>query len=127
MDKQLQRALAAEVRSELARRDVTAKAAAEAIGISETAWQTYFRKMNRDIPMRVLVDLAAYLRMPLWVLLRAAEEEQAHWDPSRAAAERALSQMSPEAAEAVRRVDEQARRALGGESGGGASERSTPA
>lgn len=103
MDRALQRALASEVRGELARRDppVTAKAAAEAIGISETAWQTYFKKMNRDVPMRVLVDLADFLGVPLWRMIQSAEERAASsWED---VADQALADLPPAARAEVER------------------------
>jgi hypothetical protein len=65
MDDLWQQALADVVRARLALNDRTAKDAYTALGISSTAWQTYFKRRTRDIPSRVLLDLAAYLKMPL--------------------------------------------------------------
>lgn len=76
MDNQWQRALADVVRAELALRGKSAKDAYTALGISSTAWQTYFKSQSRDIPSRVLIDIAAYLRMPLSALIAKAEARE---------------------------------------------------
>lgn len=72
-----QQALADVVRAELALQGRSAKDAYTALGISSTAWQTYFKRQSRDIPSRVLLDLAAYLGMPLSELSARAEARQA--------------------------------------------------
>lgn len=71
-----QQALADEVRAELGRQDRTAKDAYTALGISSTAWQTYFVQQNREVKSRVLLNLAGFLEMPLSVLLARTEERE---------------------------------------------------
>lgn len=76
MDDLWQQALADVVRAELALTGRTAKDAYTALGISSTAWQTYFKRQTRDIPSRVLLDVAAYLGMPLSELSARAEARE---------------------------------------------------
>lgn len=47
----VQRALAAEIRAEMARQNLTHKALREAAGISASAYRTHFRVFARDLPM----------------------------------------------------------------------------
>lgn len=68
-----QQALSDVVRAELALSGRTAKDAYTDLGISSTAWQTYFKRRTRDIPSRVLLDVADYLGMPLSELSARAE------------------------------------------------------
>lgn len=124
MDDLLHQALADQVRAELALRDTTAKAATEAIGISSTAWQTYFKRRSRDIPMSVLVNLADFLDMPLWRLIEKAEMRAADLNEHDLAAERALGRMSPEARARARRI---AREIRDDPEEPAVAERSTPA
>src|SRR5690242_10384349 len=95
MDDLWQQALADVVRAELAMSGRTAKDAYTSLGISSTAWQTYFKRQTRDIPSRVLIEVAAYLDMPLSELMARTEARQAHLeettDPTTAELEAGLS------------------------------------
>jgi transcriptional regulator with XRE-family HTH domain len=104
MDDLLHQALAAEIRAELARRNLTAKAAQQAIGLSSTAWQGYFKTLRRDPPTSVLAKIADFVDMPLWQLIRNAEERAAQMGPHDIEAERALRSLSPETEERARRI-----------------------
>lgn len=77
MTNAITRAFADEVRAELARQDVSQKAAAAAVGISSTAWQNYFKSRTRDIPMAVVQGLADFLGLPASELMRRAEHRMA--------------------------------------------------
>jgi transcriptional regulator with XRE-family HTH domain len=77
MSNAITRAFADEVRAELARQDLSQKAAAAAVGISTTAWQNYFKSRTRDIPMAVVQALADFLGVPASELLRRAEQRMA--------------------------------------------------
>ncbi|MFQ6170921.1 helix-turn-helix domain-containing protein [Oryzobacter sp. R7] len=77
MTNAITRAFADEVRAELARQDISQKAAAAAVGVSTTAWQNYFKSRTRDIPMAVVQALADFLGVPASELLRRAEHRMA--------------------------------------------------
>jgi len=68
-----QRALAAEVRAEMGRQNLKAAPIQRSLGISSTAWGTYFVQCSRDVPMSVVVGVAEYLGLPVSELLRRAE------------------------------------------------------
>jgi hypothetical protein len=107
MDDLWQQALADVVRAELALTGRTAKDAYTALGISSTAWQTYFKRQTRDIPSRVLLDLAAYLGMPLSELSARAEARAVSLDsPS---VSRATAELEAGLSRSGRRALEQAR------------------
>jgi hypothetical protein len=106
MDDLWQQALADVVRARLALNDRTAKDAYTALGISSTAWQTYFKRRTRDIPSRVLLDLAAYLKMPLSELVALTEEREAQLRPTNPA----TSELEAGLTRSGRRALEQARR-----------------
>jgi hypothetical protein len=68
-----QRALAAEVRAEMGKQQVKASALQKALGISSTAWGTYFVQCTRDVPVSVIFGVAEHLGMTGSELLRRAE------------------------------------------------------
>ena len=111
MDDLWQQALADVVRAELALSDRTAKDAYTALGISSTAWQTYFKRQTRDIPSRVLLDLAAYLGMPLSELSARAEARAAVLGPP--SVDPVTRELEDGLSDSGRRALEQARRELG--------------
>lgn len=100
MNDQWQQALADVVRSELGLRGKTAKEAYTTLGISSTAWQSYFKTRNRDIPSRVLLAVADYLDMTLSHLSVKTEARQAQL--IRAELEGGLSSSNRRALEDIR-------------------------
>lgn len=68
-----QRALAAEVRAEMGRQNIKAAPIQRALGISSTAWGTYFVQCTRDVPISVVQAVAEYLGLTGSELLRRAE------------------------------------------------------
>ena len=81
-----QEGLAAEVRAEMARRRLTATAIQRDIGVSSTAWSTYFVQCTRDVPLSVVVGVAEHLGLSASELLRRAEvaaTQGGDWVPTR--------------------------------------------
>jgi len=93
-----QQALAAEVRAEMGRQNIKAAPIQRALGISSTAWGTWFVQCTRDVPMSVVVRVAEYLGLTTSELLRRAEAASAGTDPITAALE---GMLSPEGRAAV--------------------------
>jgi hypothetical protein len=89
-----QRALAAEVRAEMGRQQIAASTIQKALGVSSTAWHTYFVKCTRDVPMHVVFGVATYLGVPASELMRRAEASLT--GPSPALDPRLAGMMSPE-------------------------------
>lgn len=73
-----QEGLTAEVRAEMAGRQVKAAVIQRAIGVSSTAWNTYFVRCSRDVPLSVVVGVAEYVSLSASELLRRAEVAAAH-------------------------------------------------
>ena len=92
-----QQALAAEVRAEMGRQNIKAAPIQRALGISSTAWGTWFVQCTRDVPISQVMAVAEYLGLTTSELLRRAEETAATTD-STAALE---SMLSPKARAAV--------------------------
>lgn len=76
MDNVWQQALADEIRAELARQNRSARSAYMELGISSTAWQGYFKRLDRDVPSRVLIAVAGLLGMRLSRLLERVEARE---------------------------------------------------
>ena len=74
---QHQRALAAEIRAEMGAQNVKAAPIQRALGISSTAWGTYFVQCTRDVPISVIAGVAEYLGLKTSELLRRAEARAA--------------------------------------------------
>jgi len=69
-----QQALAAEVRAEMGRQNIKAAPIQRALGISSTAWGTWFVQCTRDVPISVVIAVAEFLGLTTSELLRRAEE-----------------------------------------------------
>lgn len=117
MDDLWQQALADVVRAELALADRTAKDAYTSLGLSSTAWQTYFKKQNRDIPSRVLLALADYLGMSLSELMRKTEAREADLMRARPASS-TRAELEAGLSKRGRRAVEEGRRTAAVEEGG---------
>jgi len=76
-----QHALAAEIRAEVAAQRITAKDMQRAVGVSSSAWSNWFITCTRDVPMGVVVDVAATLGMTGSELLRRAESRAETMEP----------------------------------------------
>lgn len=98
-----QQALAAEVRAEMGRQNIKAAPIQRALGISSTAWGTYFVQCTRDVPMSVVVSVAEFLGLAPSELLRRAELAQ----PAATLEQHITRQLSPEAQEQVRKAKAQ--------------------
>ena len=103
-----QQALAAEIRAEMGAQNVKAAPIQRALGISSTAWGTYFVQCTRDVPMSVVAGVAEYLGLKTSELLRRAEVRAGQVDPARDDLESGLSENG-------RRALEEGRRAVAGE------------
>jgi hypothetical protein len=103
-----QAALAAEVRAEMARQNVKAAAIQRALGVSSTAWGTYFVQCTRDIPLSVIYGVAEHLGLTGAELLRRTDEALARKDPATAQLE---AMLSPAALQAVEQARADIRRA----------------
>ena len=68
-----QQALAAEVRAEMGRQNIKAAPIQRALGISSTAWGTWFVQCTRDVPISQVMAVAEYLGLTTSELLRRAE------------------------------------------------------
>lgn len=55
---------------------MTADAAQKVIGVSPAAWRNYFTNHTRDVPSKVLIDLANLFEMPLSRFIALAEAEE---------------------------------------------------
>jgi len=75
-----QQALAAEVRAEMGRQNLKAAPIQRALGISSTAWGTWFVQCTRDVPISQVMAVAEYLGLTTSELLRRAEETAATQD-----------------------------------------------
>jgi len=75
-----QQALAAEVRAEMGRQNLKAAPIQRALGISSTAWGTWFVQCTRDVPISQVMAVAEYLGLTTSELLRRAEETAATTD-----------------------------------------------
>ena len=73
-----QHALAAEIRAEMAAQRISTKVMYQAVGVSSSAWNNYFVKCTRDVPIAVVIAVAGRLGMPASELLRRAEDRAAH-------------------------------------------------
>jgi hypothetical protein len=67
-----QRALAAEVRAEMGAQNAKASHIQEALGVSSTAWGTWFVQCTRDVPMSAVYGVANYLGLTPDELMRRA-------------------------------------------------------
>jgi hypothetical protein len=99
-------ALAAEVRAEMGRQNVKAAHIQRALGISSTAWGTYFVQCTRDVPITVVMAVADYLGVKTSELVLRAEQAYAHrpTDPITAELEAGLSKAGRRALEEGRRL-----------------------
>jgi transcriptional regulator with XRE-family HTH domain len=79
-DAAVQRALAAEIRALMSRRDMTHSELAYAAGVSPSAYRTYFRTYTRDVPMKVLIAIADVLDVRASMLLAAAEASASEYE-----------------------------------------------
>jgi len=93
-----QEALAAEIRAEMGRQNIKAAPIQRALGISSTAWGTWFVQCTRDVPISVVMSVAEYLGVTTSELLRRAEVAAGAKDPITAALE---GMLSPEGRAAV--------------------------
>lgn len=73
-------------------------------GIKSRSWQNYFRQRARPIPIKAVYAIADVLGMPGSELMRRAEERAALPESAADLTERAISQTSPEAQEALRKI-----------------------
>lgn len=96
-----QEALAAEVRAEMGAQNVKAAHIQRALGISSTAWGTWFVQCTRDVPISAVVGVAEYLGMTGSELLRRAEVRASSQSAS-TLSEHITRQLGPDAQEAVR-------------------------
>lgn len=110
MDDLWQRALSDEVRAQLGRIGRTQKDAYGFLGISSTAWQTYFKSRTRDIPSSVLLSLAQFLGIPLSELLARTEAREAEL-----VAGREPDELEDDIGREARRAVSEGRAAFGGD------------
>ena len=68
-----QQALAAEVRAEMGRQNLKAAPIQRALGISSTAWGSYFVQCTSDVKLSTISAVAEYLGLTTSELLRRAE------------------------------------------------------
>lgn len=73
----LEQGLAAEVRAEMGRQKIAARAMQRAIGISASAWGYYFVRCTRHIPAGVIFQVADVLGVPASTLIARAERNLA--------------------------------------------------
>lgn len=103
MSRELEQALADEIVAEVARQRYTATEMQRRTGIKSRTWQNYMVQRTRPIPLTVVYDVAAVLGLTGSELMARAEARVAGGDVHARRAEQLLSQMSPEAAESLRR------------------------
>lgn len=96
-----QRALAAEIRAEMGAQNLKAAPIQRALGISSTAWGTYFVQCNRDVPMSVIVGVSEHMGLSASELLRRAERRAQREQPARTLSEHITRQTSPDAQAAI--------------------------
>lgn len=73
MSREFQRAIAGEIKAEIARQGLSRIKIGAEVGIDPTSWGNYFVNLSRDVPMPVVTRVCRILGVPFSVIVARAE------------------------------------------------------
>lgn len=84
MSREFQRAVAAEIKAEIARKGLRRTAIGGAVGIDPTTWGNYFVNVSRDVPLRIVTAVCEEIGVPFSEIVARAEAVAQPEEPTEA-------------------------------------------